>query len=210
LAVCWEPSIYPLNLLAVEVLRQSAGNLFDLSQLGILRDPTPEFIFCNFLVISSARFDVQVKALHPFKEVSRRYTPYYLKGSRVDKSFKSLLSTQAGVIGNQPQPNLNRLNFSSYLTGLIEGDGSLFVPKTLRSAKGKLNYPSLQICFHLKDLPLALLIQKELDHGSLARVKGVNAYVLTINNLDGLILITSLINGNMKTPKIHALYKLID
>jgi hypothetical protein len=194
----------------VELLRQSAGNLFDLSQLGILRDPTPEFIFCNFVVISSASFDVKVKALHPFKEVSWRYTPYYLKGSRVEKSFKSLLSTQAGVIANQPQPNLNRLNFSSYLTGLIEGDGSLFVPKTLRSAKGKLNYPSLQICFHLKDLPLALLIQKELGHGSLARVKGVNAYVLTINNLDGLILITSLINGNMKTPKIHALYKLID
>lgn len=110
----------------------------------------------------------------------------------------------------QPQSNLNRLDFSSYLAGLIEGDGSIFVPKTLRSDKGKLNYPSIQICFHLKDLPLALLIQKELGHGSLARVKGVNAYVLTINNFDGLILITSLINGNMKTPKIHALYKLVD
>lgn len=109
-----------------------------------------------------------------------------------------------------PQPNLNRLDFSSYLAGLIEGDGSIFVPKTLRSDKGKLNYPSIQICFHLKDLPLAMLIQKELGHGSLARVKGVNAYVLTINNFDGVILVTSLINGNMKTPKVHSLFKLID
>lgn len=203
-----------------ELLRQSAGNLFDLSQLGILRDPTPEFIFCNFIVISSASLNVQIKALHPFKGAGcwlLRSTGSYLKEYRAslllrsaEKSFKSLLSTQAGSKAKEPQPNLNKLNFSSYLTGLIEGDGSIFVPKTLRSDKGKLNYPSIQICFHLKDLPLALLIQKELGHGSLARVKGINAYVLTINNFDGLILITSLINGNMKTPKIHALYRLID
>jgi hypothetical protein len=200
-----------------DFLRQSAGNLFDLSQLGILRDPTPEFIFCNFVVLSSASLDVQVKALYPFKEAGLSLMTAYLKGCKAphlersaNKSFKSLLSTQAGAKAKQPQPNLNRLDFSSYLTGLIEGDGSIFVPKTLRSDKGKLNYPSIQISFHLKDLPLALLIQKELGHGSLARVKGVNAYVLTINNFDGLILITSLINGNMKTPKIHTLYKLID
>ena len=194
-------------------MRQSAGNLFDLSQLGILRDPTPEFIFCNIIVISSSNLDFRDIALHPFKRAGFR--PAKLGSNspsigRADKSFKSLLRTLAGVNAMQPQSNLNRLDFSSYLAGLIEGDGSIFVPKTLRSDKGKLNYPSIQICFHLKDLPLALLIQKELGHGSLARVKGVNAYVLTINNFDGLILITSLINGNMKTPKIHALYKLVD
>ena len=38
----------------------------------------------------------------------------------------------------------------------------------MRSPKGKLNYPSIQIVFHLKDLPLALLIQKELGVGSLS------------------------------------------
>ncbi|KAH9158361.1 hypothetical protein EDB89DRAFT_2118592 [Lactarius sanguifluus] len=47
------------------------------------------------------------------------------------------------------------------------------------------------------------MIQKEIKNGSLSRKKGVNAYVLTINNFDGLILLTSLINGNMRTPKIH-------
>jgi hypothetical protein len=49
---------------------------------------------------------------------------------------------------------------SSYIAGLIEGDGTIHVPKTERSSKGNLNYPSIQIAFHLKDLPLALLIQK--------------------------------------------------
>jgi len=64
--------------------------------------------------------------------------------------------------------------------------------------------------FHLKNLPLALMIQKEIKNGSLSRKKGVNAYILTINNFDGLILLTSLINGNMRTPKIYSLYSLID
>ena len=72
--------------------------------------------------------------------------------------------------------------FFSYLTGLIEGDGSIIVPKTERSNKGKLNYPSIQIAFDSRDLPLALIIQKELGFGSISKTKGVNAYRLTINN----------------------------
>lgn len=106
--------------------------------------------------------------------------------------------------------DLSHLKFSSYLTGLIEGDGSIIVPKTKRSDKGRINYPSIQITFHLKDLPLALIIQKELQNGSLCRKKEVNAYILTINSYEGLLKVTSLLNGNMRTPKINALYKLID
>ena len=98
----------------------------------------------------------------------------------------------------------------SYLTGLIEGDGSIIVPKTERSPKGKLNYPSIQIAFHLKDLPLALLIQKNLGLGSLIRKKGLNAYTLVINDQKGILNLVHLLNGNMKTPKINSLYKLID
>jgi len=100
--------------------------------------------------------------------------------------------------------------FISYLTGLIEGDGTIIVPKTERSPKGKLNYPSIQIVFHLKDLPLALLIQKNLGYGSLIQKKGLNAYVLYINDQKGILNLVNLLNGNMKTPKIFSLYKLID
>lgn len=101
-------------------------------------------------------------------------------------------------------------NFASYLAGLIEGDGTIIVPKTERSPKGKLNYPSIQIVFDLRDFPLALILQSKINHGSIYRKKGVNAYILTINNFEGLILIANLINGYMRTPKIIALYKLID
>jgi LAGLIDADG DNA endonuclease family protein len=100
--------------------------------------------------------------------------------------------------------------FINYLTGLIEGDGTIIVPKTERSSKGKINYPSIQIVFHLKDLPLALLIQKNLGYGSLQRKKGVNAYVLYINDQKGILNLVNLLNGNMRTPKIYSLFNLID
>ena len=170
-AICWELFLYET---------QSAGNLFDLNLIGILRDYTPEFVCCNIFSF------IQVKT-NKLKKT---------------KTF-SFSNSNSNV-------NLSNLNFSSYLAGLIEGDGCIVVPKTERSVKGKINYPSIQISFHLKDFPLALLIQKELKNGSLSRKKGVNAFVLTINNLDGLILVSYLINGNMRTPKIYSLYNLID
>jgi hypothetical protein len=96
------------------------------------------------------------------------------------------------------------------MAGLIEGDGTIHVPKAERSAKGNLNYPSIQIVFHLKDLPLALLIQKILGHGSISRKKGHNAYIYTVNNFEGLMLLINILNGNMKTNKIYALHRLIE
>jgi len=163
-AICWE-----LFYLTQINETQSAGNLFYLNFLGLLRDYTPELICCNILPLT------------------------------LGKTNKTQIYT-----------DLSDFKLSSYLAGLIEGNGTIIVPKTERSVKGKLNYPAIQIIFNSKDLPLALIIQKELKNGSLAKKKGVNAYVLTINNFDGLILLISLINGNMRTPKIHALNDLID
>ena len=111
---------------------------------------------------------------------------------------------------NKSNIDMSNYLFSSYLTGLIEGDGTIIVPKALRSPKGKLNYPSIQIIFQLKDLPLALMIQKELGFGSVIRKKGVNAYVFTVNNYEDILCIIKLINGKMRTPKINSLYNLID
>lgn len=106
--------------------------------------------------------------------------------------------------------NSNNKKFSTYLTGLIEGDGSIIVPKSAKSSKGRINYPSIQICFHLKDLPLAMLIQQNLGFGSLIRRKGVNAYMLIINDREGILRIIDILNGNMRTPKIYSLFRLID
>jgi len=119
-------------------------------------------------------------------------------------------STLMPKAANHTNKNILSNNFNCYLAGLIEGDGTIIVPKHERSNKGKLNYPSIQIVFHLKDLPLALVIQKILGFGSLIRKKGVNAYVLYINNHEGILKLVQLLNGNMRTPKINSLYNLID
>ena len=41
-----------------------------------------------------------------------------------------------------PESGNYNTRFSQYITGLLEGDGTIHVPKTLRSVKGTLNYPS--------------------------------------------------------------------
>ncbi len=143
-----------------------------------------------------------------FLENLRGHTPKYF-GCSLEFLILPFCTNFRSIHMDNKSKNLKSL-FSYYFTGLMEGDGTIITPKTLRSPKGKLNYPSIQIVFHLKDLPLALLVQKELGVGSLSRKKGVNAYILTINSYQGILLIISLINGKMRTPKIYSLNILID
>ncbi|BEJ18294.1 LAGLIDADG homing endonuclease (mitochondrion) [Cutaneotrichosporon spelunceum] len=101
------------------------------------------------------------------------------------------------------------VGFGSYLAGLIEGNGTIVVPKAERSTKGILNYPSIQIVFQLKDFPLCQLVQKYIGHGSIHKKKQSARYILTINNIDGLIALVKLINGKMRGSKYNQLILLI-
>jgi hypothetical protein len=160
--------------------------------------------FLNFIVESqSAGNLIDLNLL----EILREYTPEVICCNSILLNASNSSNSSISSLSSQEK---NNYNFISYLTGIIEGDGSIIVPKTERSSKGKLNYPSIQIVFHLKDLPLALLIQKNLGYGSLIRKKGVNVYILYINDKKGILNLVKLLNGNMKTPKINSLYKLID
>lgn len=58
-----------------------------------------------------------------------------------------------------------------YLAGLIEGDGSIIVPKTIRNQKGKLLYPVVKITFVEKDAPLAIKIKQVLNGGTIVHPK---------------------------------------
>lgn len=123
---------------------------------------------------------------------------------------KKLCFKQKSNISSQIPISIVNKNFNYYLAGLIEGDGTIIVPNYQRDKKGRLTYPSIQIVFGLMDLPLALIIQKTLGYGSISRKKGKNAYILTINNTEGLIKTILLVNGKLKTAKIEALGKLIE
>ena len=129
-------------------LAQSAGNLESLSFLEIFRDYTPEYFCCGLFF--NAYLSKKVKSSYPLLFKRNKYTvsPDILK-------YK----------------DLNKQPLSFYLSGLIEGDGTIIVPINNRSIKGLLNYASIQIVFNLKDLPLALVIQKVLGQGSIAKKK---------------------------------------
>ena len=103
--------------------------------------------------------------------------------------------------------NSNCNNIDSYLAGLIEGDGSIKIPKTVRSEKGKLLYPSVTIVFAAKDLPLAQYLSKFLN-GTVNKAKG-DYFVLSIYSLISLHSLVKRINGKFRTPKLEALHRLI-
>lgn len=94
--------------------------------------------------------------------------------------------------------------FAYYLAGLIEGDGSIITPPIYSVIN-----PVIKIVFAEKDLPLANKINSCLIDDKLYKAKG-RYYTFTFNKLDTNLLILNLINGKMRTPKINALYKLID
>jgi hypothetical protein len=193
-AICWEQ-------LYKDYITQSAGNIKSLNFLWILRDNTPEFMCCiYYLLIIYYLF---------FSSVTRNK---YLNFLSFNDNNDIIKDNNIKIDGKDDDNRLVDINpnFASYLSGLIEGDGSIIVPKKERSFKGKLYYPSIQIVFNLRDFPLALIIQKNLRQGSLSRKKGVNAYVLTINKLEGISLIIHVINGYMRTPKNNTLHELID
>ena len=101
--------------------------------------------------------------------------------------------------------NTNQLG--PYLAGLIEGDGSILIPGNPRSPSGSLNRGGFEICFHLKDYPLAENIR--LKTGGFIRVRG-QACILCIRNKKDVLNLINLINGHMRTPKFEALHRLIN
>jgi len=93
----------------------------------------------------------------------------------INKSINNLIttretSTMTGIIS---RPYSDKLSW--YLAGLIEADCTIIVPKTKRSPKGRLYYPSIQILFDSRDMGLALIIQRTLGH-----VKCILGYVFII------------------------------
>lgn len=92
---------------------------------------------------------------------------------------------------------------SSYLAGLIESDGSIVVPgNNIKSYK-----PFFEIAFHLDDLELAEILQSTI--GGIVQIRGKNYCRLTIKKKKEVLKIIHLINGNMRTPKIEALHRMV-
>jgi hypothetical protein len=99
----------------------------------------------------------------------------------------------------------NKLN--SYLAGLYEGDGHIWIQNS--NMKKKHN-PRFCITFGLKNEPLAKKLLDLIGSGFIRYKPKDNACVLIVSPVVGLKKIVSLINGELRTPKIHQFYSLID
>lgn len=97
-----------------------------------------------------------------------------------------------------------------YLAGLVEGHGTIIVPSSERSQKGKLNYPSIQIVFQNKDFPLVTKLCEIIGQGSIHKKKKSSVYVYTVNNSEGIVYFVNLVNGYLRGPKYYQLVKLIN
>jgi hypothetical protein len=114
------------------------------------------------------------------------------------------------IINNDKKIRNNNNMLGYYLAGLIEGDGSIIVPKNHRNEKGKLLYPKVKITFVNKDSPLAIKIKEVFGGGTLEYPKNTKYLNLLFQDVNSLQKFAVLLNGKFRTPKIEALHRLID
>jgi hypothetical protein len=95
----------------------------------------------------------------------------------------------------------NKYDLSYYLAGLFEGDGYITI-----NNKNKVVFA---ITFNIKDMPLAKKILKNIGIGHIVKRKS-NSIELRFTSKISLCKIILLINGKLRTPKIHQFFLLID
>jgi len=103
--------------------------------------------------------------------------------------------------------NIKNNNFKSYLAGLFEGDGHIWIQKPKEKKK---HNPRFCITFSMKNEPLAKKLLELMESGFIRYKLQDNACVLVISLVVGLKKVVNLLNGELRTPKIHQLYRLID
>ena len=97
--------------------------------------------------------------------------------------------------------------FKEYLAGLFEGDGHIWIQKENQKKK---HNPRFCITFSLKNEPLAKKLLELIGSGFIRYKTQDKACVLTVSPVIGLKKLVHLINGELRTPKIHQLHKLIE
>jgi hypothetical protein len=88
---------------------------------------------------------------------------------------------KTSLVGIASFPSTDKLG--AYIAGLVEGDGSIKIPSSVRSDKGKILYPSVTIVFVEKDLPLANFFCFYLKYSKvlLIRLQVIGIFYLYIN-----------------------------
>lgn len=125
------------------------------------------------------------------------------------RMFKNKLKAYYSIYNNTNfNANANITNsLGPYLAGLFEGDGHIWIQKQKGS---KMHNPRFCITFSLKNETLCKKLLDVIGSGFIRYKRKENACVLVISPVIGLKKVVNLINGELKTPKIHQLNSLID
>lgn len=103
--------------------------------------------------------------------------------------------------------NLKNNKFKAYLAGLFEGNGHIWIQKLNQK---KQQNPKFSIAFNMRNEELVKKLLKLLGSGFIRYKRQNNACVLVVSSIIGLKKVVSLLNGKLRTPKIHLLHYLID
>lgn len=122
------------------------------------------------------------------------FVPVMIGAPDYNRYEKELFST----ISNNNKPN----RLGSYLAGLWEGDGHIGIPNREGAS------PYLAITFNKKDKPLVYKL-KEVLGGNIRDKTKEKALVLNIVSKEAILNIVKILNGNLRTPKIHEFNQLI-
>jgi LAGLIDADG endonuclease len=124
--------------------------------------------------------------------------------------FRFFSNLHNSLINNNDNNNIKEVDinfFGSYLAGLFEGDGHIWIPSNKLMKK---HNPRFCITFNKNDLPLANAILKRIEYGFIRIKSKENAIVLTVSPIKGLMVILNLISNYLRTPKINQVNKLIN
>lgn len=152
--------------------------------------------------IPSLKVKTDKKVIIPFK-----YSEEINENDIFSKKYIKYLNENSNVFKLNNKSYQKGSQFAYYLAGLLEGDGSIFIPSSLHNKKNV--YPVIKITFAEKDFPLADKLFLLLPFGKLYKERG-KYYNLVFYKLNAIFLIVYLINGKMRTPKMEALNRLID
>jgi hypothetical protein len=141
-----------------------------------------------------------------FIDIYSSILAFLAKNVNVNRSLLEEGLTLPVGYSTQTQKEIVLNSFGSYLAGLFEGDGHIWIPSKILMKK---HNPRFCITFHKNDLPLAEIILKKIGSGFIRIKSKENAVVLTVSLVKGLVYIISEIKNYLRTPKIHQVNKLI-
>ena len=86
--------------------------------------------------------------------------------------------------------------------GMLEGDGHLYTPTSLRSPTGKLRYPAIKLHLPAHDLPLLQAIHNIWGGGITSNTQRT-MYTWQVQSMNQVHVVLVFINGYMRGPKVH-------